>query len=837
MAARPKGGIRGCLYSKVAAGRLSQAQADDALDRIKQMEAAFAATMSPAQAAAAATTQAARAIAAAALRKQRQAALKILATDRVVSAAEAHPNGLTAGAMAHIVRDIRDARSGISAADTRRETILGILHGMFADGLNAYRSKAAGLTQDILGIRNLVRELYGQATGDGLAAAAAKGWTRAATYARDRFVVAGGDIAEREDWRLPQMHDRRRTQQAGYAAWRAFEMPLLDRARMLDWKTGQPLTDAQLEPMLRRAYDSIVTDGLSDAVPGMPRGTGSVANRHNMHRFLVYRDAGAWLAHNDRFGAGRGGIYSLLTSHLDTMARDTAAIEVLGPNPDFMIRRLVDMAKLKEARRPPNLRRRLSPIRLLENPRAIQRTWDYYSDRLNVADSELMAGLGGTVRNMLVSAQMGSAIMSSIGDLATIQATAAWNGLPAARVIARMVKTLNPANEADRLFAVRNAIVAESWTARALGASRYQDEIVGRGLPSRLASFVVRAQGLAAWTQAGRNAFALEFMAFLAEQSGRARQDLSRPLRRAFDRYGITAADWDIIRRAPTMDKDGVRFVSVANVDQADLDSPARAGTANRAAANRLGEMIRSEINFAVPEPDARVRGLLSGGTQRGTFWGEVARSSAMYKSFSVTMMTTHFMRGAWGTAAASAAMRKLPLIVGLTAIGAFTVQMRQISQGKDPRDMTDPEFWGAAMFQSGGLGIFGDLFYAGLTRSDQSLAGTLAGPVASLVDDTARLIAPNLRQVSEGEETGFGSEASRFLRRYTPGTSIWYSRLATDRLLFDTLQSMVDPDWSGAFRRMERRARRDYGQRYFWRPGRTMPERGPDLEAALPVR
>lgn len=36
------------------------------------------------------------------------------------------------------------------------------------------------------------------------------------------------------------------------------------------------------------------------------------------------------------------------------------------------------------------------------------------------------------------------------------------------------------------------------------------------------------------------------------------------------------------------------------------------------------------------------------------------------------------------------------------------------------------------------------------------------------------------------------------------------------------------------SFRRIEQGARRDYGQRVFWKPGKTAPERGPDLGAAV---
>ena len=40
--------------------------------------------------------------------------------------------------------------------------------------------------------------------------------------------------------------------------------------------------------------------------------------------------------------------------------------------------------------------------------------------------------------------------------------------------------------------------------------------------------------------------------------------------------------------------------------------------------------------------------------------------------------------------------------------------------------------------------------------------------------------------------------------------------------------------DAAARFRRIERRAKCETGQRFFWRPGRRGPERVPDLGAAL---
>ncbi len=60
------------------------------------------------------------------------------------------------------------------------------------------------------------------------------------------------------------------------------------------------------------------------------------------------------------------------------------------------------------------------------------------------------------------------------------------------------------------------------------------------------------------------------------------------------------------------------------------------------------------------------------------------------------------------------------------------------------------------------------------------------------------------------------------------------YGRLAMERLIFDELEAAIDPNASKSFRLIEQGARRDYRQRFWWRPGTTLPRRGPELGTAV---
>jgi len=73
-------------------------------------------------------------------------------------------------------------------------------------------------------------------------------------------------------------------------------------------------------------------------------------------------------------------------------------------------------------------------------------------------------------------------------------------------------------------------------------------------------------------------------------------------------------------------------------------------------------------------------------------------------------------------------------------------------------------------------------------------------------------------------------NKAVQLLRHVTPGQNLWFSRMATDRLIFDQIQRAIDPNYVQSFARREQQAQKAYGQAYWWHPGETKPERPPSF-------
>jgi uncharacterized protein YoaH (UPF0181 family) len=802
------GTINACFQKAVAAGKLSAKTAQERSARIDEL-------MQKGISEADAIAKAAQEVKDSAARQARQAAIRVTKAAEVEALTATHPAGRAAGVQALLARDLR-GQVNYSNVERRARAVRGLAHAPLTDVLDRFRAKFLGLKMDKEGLQDFIGALYGGAKSPEFAGYA-KAWSETVERLRQRFEAAGGHIPALATWRFPQVWGRDAVAKAGRGAFTAFMQDAHARGalRINDLDTGQALTGVRADAIIRDAYDRITTGGLSDLEPGKQVGASSLANSRTSPRAFEWTTEDAWIDANRRFGQGDAGIFDLLNGHIDSISRDIGMMEVLGPNPDWTIRYLTDLAR-KEA----------GAAKAEGASAAIERTWDHVSGRASSPVSEFWANFMDQTRAFLTSAQLGSAMLSSVSDLWTMRLASAFNGMSAAGAMGRYLAQMNPANAADRAAAVRAGLIAEHWAQRASGGLRFLADTQGVGLGTRAADLVMRLSLLSPHTQAAKNAIGLEFLGTLADRAGQAFGKLDQPLRDALTRYDITPAQWDLIRtRGLQQGAGGAQMISA--------DDLARTGADGTEAATRLLEMVQAETRFAIPEPGAAERALTLRGTRRGTFEGEFMRSIMQYKSFPITMMTTHLMRslnqarqGDYGRYFAS-------LVVGLTAMGALSIQLRQIAQGKDPRDMNDYRFLGAAFAQGGGSGLIGDFLYTSVSRTDGSFAmNTIGGPIGGLMDDLAKIAGLNIAAAAEDKDRAFGADLARFVRRNTPGTSLWYTRLAVDRLVWDALQDQVDPKAQQRWRQLERRAYRDYQQEYWWRPGQAAASRAPEPAA-----
>lgn len=829
--------IADCIAQAVKDGKLTEKGAAEYRERMADAEALAAERgMAGPDAYTFAITEAAMAMEKRATAKRAQIQQTILAVDRAWEGAKANGRGTGFGLTDVLGERVAGKGSGSSIGLQQRGN-LSAMQSIMADFLSKVQSKKAGLSRDPVLPRHVVNELYGQATPGKDAGQAAKAWDEAMTWWRDGMLRAGVPVGELADWRLPQHWDSaavRSLGKEGYVArmeswWHEGKLGLRDFEADGQAYLVPGRADEKARGIFERAYDNITTGGDASIEPGATKNS-TMADRYGRRRAFEWTNADAWHEFNRTLGVGDDAVGELMIRHIDGISRDLAVAQVLGPDPDRAAKTLIQMYQKEGGGK-------------------------YWANKLN-AIYEISSGKAGmpvsqrialgaqSFRQFLSSVQLGSAILSAPSDFAFTKATSSWHGLDMSKIVAGYVSRLGPGTTEGRAAAMKAGLMNEVGL-RGLHAAA-QDVIgdiksapgVGgkvdaalNGLSrvtGRMAEVVIRAQGLAHHTQILRDAIGAEVQGHFGDVAHLPWAELPAIDRRTFETYGINANEWEAVR--------------TKGVDQGFLN-PARLARegdgAERDAAVKMLGAIAGIQRVAVPEGNAVTRALLVGGTRPGTPEGELLRSFAQYKGFPMGAFMMQYFRaieslrdgeGQWfrGQYLAS-------LMVGTTVLGALSLQLKNIAAGKDPEPMFDPKhatkFWANSFAQGGAGGLFGTQLQALFSAQRIGDPARLATPASGFMLDVQGLLQGNLQDAIAGRPPHAGREAVRFANKYTP--DVWYTRLAMDRLVWDTLQKMVDPDAGGTFARQQESARKQQSTEFFWRPGSSSP-RAPDLAHGL---
>lgn len=675
--------------------------------------------------------------------------------------------------------------------------------------------------------RDLATEIFNNsdgASGNKIATDGAKAYLKVIEGLRQRFNAAGGDVGRLEYGYIPQPHDaakvRGRGGEEARQAWVDRIAPLLDRSRYV-LEDGARMGDDEFRALLGRAWETISSDGANKREPGAFTGNGAKANAGSESRQIHFKDADAYMAYMKDFGTGS--MYDAVIGHVGRMARDIGLIERYGPNPNSQMRLQFDLAERADGgvKRDFGLR-----------PESY---WDQLNGTAGTPQSAKLAQLGTDARNIQTFGKLGGAVISSITDLGTFVTTTGYNKLPYWDAVSNIGKTA--ASKDARDFMTSHGIIAESMIG---DMNRWTGDNIRQTWSGRLANSTMKLSLMNAWTDTLRRAFSLTMMQGMARMSRTEWSGLSEWDRTLMQRRGITPADWAVISKAELTEFGGKQHLTPEAI-RATGDE--RAG---EVVAKVLG-LIQDESEFAVMNPDLATKAMASGGaTQRGTVRGELARSVMQFKSFPIAMVSRHWRRmleapqvtDGSAPALANRVMYAGALMLTTTALGAIATQAKQIVAGKDPIDMTGekaPKFWAKALAQGGGLSIVGDFLLNDSTEQPgdvySNLVKSAAGPAFGSIGEILSVGKSNTDRALAGKETHTGAQAVRWAKANLPYTGIWYARAAIDHAGLHALQENLSPGYLG---KMQQRAKKDFGQDYWWKPGTGGPERAPDIGKAV---
>jgi hypothetical protein len=818
-----------CIQRGVSFDRVDPARAADALANYNALLARYSIDMSPGQAAARAAKDIKEATKKGKTQRYHKVLNQLQAMRRIRNLIETSPNPAIA------LRNLLEFSDGSgfkgeSVASLTAAYETSILAGL-RDTLKAVGLNIIGSTRNPVLMDKLVRELHGEATGDAAAAAFAKAVRGQQQHLRRAFNAHGGDIGNLSDYGVPHAHDAILLRSKGFDAWAAHIETRLAWDRIPDFTTGQMFAAApgQMPPradivrFLQDVYDGITTKGWDDRDPSMAMGGKALYNQRADHRVLHFKSGTSWLEYNAEFGTADP--FTAMMNGLNGLARDVAMMRVLGPSPRAGLNFAAQVARKRAADlRDPKLQ---DKVRYWEI--RTKTMLSHIDGTANRPESIAAARFFGGIRAVLVSNNLGSAVVSSVTDVATMSMAAHMMGMNPANLLGKSVKLMF--SHATRETAARMGYVAETIADTGGGSARYFGQMFGSGIPDRLAGFTLRATGLTFVTDMRKIAFQMEFAGFMAENAARDFAAIDAPLRRMFESRGITAVDWDALRNPATrfVAPNGADFIAPMYWLEAQTAMP-RAEA--EGLAMRVQMLTHEQLEFAIPTANIEGREFMVRGNAPGSAAGEILRSSGSYKSFAMSLLLNQYRR-LINLPTVMDKVNYAAMISGLLILtGAVALQLKSLTKGNDPLPMTTMKFWWAAAFQGGGLGIFGDFFASETNRMGGGIPATIAGPVAGFIGDVVGPVASNVNALVQGRDTAVGSDAVNFLRRNTPFlSSAWYARTAYSRVVIDYLSGFVDPKADVKRRRALQKQYRDFGtQPFIGQRGSGSPTRAPDF-------
>jgi hypothetical protein len=737
-------------------------------------------------------------------------------------------------------RDPREIGSKWDNVDMLARTLRGEAHARMAGLIDALRPKALGLKSETLKEHDVLKALFGEpSTEEGRAAA--KTWDGVAEHVRAGFNNAAGyeAIPKRADWRIgnPAFDPAKVAAMPRGEFVRAMS-ELLAADKMTDFRSGGALRRERLPEILNQVYDNARNDHAEGAPNSGFVGEGPLSERRNAQRVLVYKDSASWLKANELFGRGTG-VFDSMLRHVSSMTHDAAIMRVLGNDPAStkrFIESLFDREPARlyqagEAGDAKSLAAAVKANRAAEASVRGGRDWfeTLYAHMTGQASLSTNPGVAmrmAEARHFLMAGQLGTSIVSAISDLGLLTATARFDGLPITNLMRGLVELM--ATKGGEISAAQAGLTLDTLAHGAGMADRYMGETIRAGWASKMSSAVIRGIGHRVWTGKIRDAFALETMANLANflRAGTAFDALKPAFRDMLERYGVGAADWEKLKGVPLWEpRQGAAFLRPMDVRAA----------GDERVADALGRMVQTEMHYTAIEGDALTRAIMYGRNAPGSLTGEASRAFWQYKSWPTTILTTQIARSlarGWDGRRLSHLAFTL---AAMTLFGAAATQMKQIAAGKQPLNM-DPQApegrqaWLKAFVQGGGLGLFSDLAFSDTMSGGGSLLAAAGGPVGGAAADAFNWARTEIGRANKGEQTNWAGDAYWIAARYLPGNNVFYAKLAVERELLDQLGLMADPRAPERFARIEARARQDFHQDYWWKPGKTAPTSGVDL-------
>lgn len=812
-----------CIGRLVAAGQITKAIGDEALEMFRRSKAEYSPRLGPAGADAAAALQAAKAMREKSANLQTKIAAQVKTWRTIERRIIDDPRGgmlqVTAMSSKDTLRgDNRLAKLRSEQPDHPILTGQNVdsLHNALARGfynmlgpeMERFRSGLFANNEVMRSAGRFIDERFGVSTGDAVAKAVSDSFGKMIEAGKQMALAAGKVFEPNEDWRVMQPWTPRRVAKFSEAEFVKDFREQMDAGGLSLWdkENNAPAAATQTDAILKKAYADIKYEGGT---------TAPFSKEMRTFRFQPGKaGADAWEKLQAKYGVGNE-IMAAVDHHIEHMAREIAMLHVWGPTPDAAFEAAVRLAREKNpgSALPTGLR-------WLDSEHTARMTYDIAAGKGAPVASETGARIMSGMRSLVGAASLRNLPISIIPSDSVMTFMALHHdGMSGFNAIGHTFDGTTSKEIARHL-----QIAAHSYmdyiqdTVR-----RYEDEINVSGLVRKVPRAIVRATGADLWTRNLRLGVQLSYLNTLALARKTPFEALAPALRDHFlGQFGFAKADWDKVRALdPYVAGNGAEYIDLPKLTEAD-----------RALSERLQTAISERSSYAAHQPDARTQAIAGQGATRGSLAGEAWLSAAQYKQFALERMSTHLMRILHDGPIENRIARGIAFTLLSALAGAVSIQADAVVRGENPMDMRRFGFWTEAWARGGAGGIYGDLLENALRGNPSAIGGAIGGPVTGLGTDILTAAMAPARNAL-GEQQTHAGQVFNMARRWTPNT--WMTKLAVDRLTWDKLQVLLDPNYRQSFRRAAQNASRQGRGGFWWEPGAPTPQGAPNLKTALP--
>ena len=643
---------------------------------------------------------------------------------------------------------------------------------------------------------------------------------------RLRLNDLGANIGELDDWITKMSHD---TQKMGRAdigsrliadnryAWREYIKSRLDLKR-----TFRNVNDPKkIDEILDSIFNSLMSgDHTKYNGADSVYGTKNVTNRLNAARVLHFKNVQARQEYNIKFG--EPSLKESIFSVLATSSRNIALMQELGTNPRNTLDKVLSLLKKKYKESDPKIVSQL-------NFKTFKNQFAELDGSINGIANDLLARAGMVVRSTGNMARLGSASISSFGDLAQYMGTTSFQGRGLLTGLFEAMSGLFRSNDTAAMEVLQitsNSVAATAFRGNIYGAA---DDTWGR--MGRLQNTFFKFNGMNGWVASLKSSMALGLSRHYGMLADTKLSDLSIREQNFLTLYGIDEGKWNMLRSIKTLAVDNKRYLTAESID--DISNNSIIKYVGRKLSEREIRNFKADLQLTwknvlsdqgkhgSPEPDAAVRAITNQGLEKGTPMGETIRFIMQFKSFPISMWKKIIGRELYSYGPNESSLAKLGGLSTILLLGTFfgylAMSTKDMLRGRSPRDPKNKNTILQAFAQGGGAGIYGDFLISEIQNEyGNGIFETALGPTAS---DLKKL----LDMVSTmNEPKKAGKKFFELVEGHTPFLNLYYTKAAYDYLIGYQVKEMLDP---GYFERMKQKHEEKRGQSYYLKPGSLIPD------------